>query len=255
MIITDFLSRTIQFNSAPNRIVSLVPSQTELLVDLGLEEKIVGVTKFCVHPKHLRSSKTLVGGTKQVHLDKIERLNPDVILCNKEENTQEIVNSLEHVAPIHISDIKTLKDNNRLILDYGKIFNVEHKANQLVQQLIYETNGFKAFITTQPELKVGYLIWRNPWMAVGNDNFIQHMLEVNRFQNVFQHLKRYPEIDIHNLPELDLLLLSSEPYPFKTKHLDDIPLPKEKIKFVDGELFSWYGSRMLKSFEYFKSLR
>lgn len=253
MLIHDFLNRPLLFKAQPKSIVSLVPSQTELIADLGLEDQLVGITKFCVYPKHLRKSKTIVGGTKQVHLDKIKALKPDIILCNKEENTKDMVKALENIAPVHISDIQTLADNERLILDYGKIFNVEEKANSIVKQLDIEIDDFQSFISTKPSLKIGYLIWRDPWMAVGRDTFIHHMLDVNKFENIFATQSRYPEIDIHNLPELDLLLLSSEPYPFKNKHLDEIPLPKSKIKFVNGEFFSWYGSRMLLAFKYFKN--
>jgi ABC-type Fe3+-hydroxamate transport system substrate-binding protein len=255
LIFTDFLERNINLTNTPKRIVSLVPSQTELLVDLGLRDSIVGVSKFCVHPKNLRKEKTIVGETKQVKTQKIKSLQPDIILCNKEENTKIMVEELETIAPVHVSDIKTLDDNHKLILDYGRMFNAEDKASQILAHLNEERLKFEKFIVTQKTLKVGYLIWRAPWMAVGGDTFIDHMLEINRFENVFKMQSRYPEIDIDKLPELDILLLSSEPYPFKEKHLDEIPLPNEKIKFVNGEYFSWYGSRLLKSFDYFKSLR
>jgi len=232
----------------------MVPSQTELLVDLGLRDQLVGVTKFCVHPKNLRKEKKVVGGTKQVKIQKIKSLKPDIILCNKEENTLEMVTELEQIAPVHVSDIKTLDDNNRLILDYGKLFGVEEKAKALANKIEEEKDHFQSYISNKPKLKVAYLIWRDPWMAVGRDTFIHHMLEVCNFDNVFKDKERYPEIDINNLPELDVLLLSSEPYPFKTKHLVDIPIPNENIRFVNGEYFSWYGSRMCYAFDYFKDL-
>jgi len=238
----------------PNRIVSLVPSQTELLFDLGLEQCIIGVTKFCVHPSHLRKEKKVVGGTKQVHFDKIKALKPDIILCNHEENTKEMVEELSKIAPVHISDIQCLKDNNQLISDYGKIFNKEDKSKKIVDAILHEKDLYEKYILNKPPKKVGYLIWSNPWMAVGRDTFINHMLELNNFKNVFANQTRYPEIDINNLPDLDLLLLSSEPYPFKDKHIEEIPLPKEKIMFVNGEYFSWYGSRIKDSFDYFKSI-
>jgi len=231
-----------------------VPSQTELLVDLCLRENIVGITKFCLHPKPLRKEKTVVGGTKQVKFERINALQPDIILCNKEENTLEMVTELQQIAPVHVSDIKTLEDNNQLIQDYGNLFGVEENASALVEQIQLEKSNFECVISNQPMLKVAYLIWRAPWMAVGRETFIHHMLGVCNFDNVFKNKDRYPEIDINNLPEVDLLLLSSEPYPFKTKHLEEIPLPKEKIKFVNGEFFSWYGSRMRYAFHYFKDL-
>ena len=236
----------------PKRIVSLVPSQTELLIDLGLKDHIVGITKFCVHPKHLRKEKTVIGGTKEVHFDKIKALQPDIILCNQEENTKEMVENLANLAPIHISEIKTLEDNYQLIWDYAEIFQKQDIGLKIINDIKSNQDDFQKHLQSKPKLKVAYLIWRDPWMTVGADTFIHHMLEVNNFKNVFAHLSRYPEIDIHKLPDIDLLLLSSEPYPFKNKHLEEIPLPKEKIRFVNGEFFSWYGSRMIKVFDYFK---
>jgi len=254
MRIHDFLNRPLDLKSTPQKIVSLVPSQTELLVDLGLEENIVGITKFCIHPSHLKKSKTIVGGTKQIHLEKIKSLQPDIILCNKEENTPEMVAELEKIAQVHVSDIKTLQDNIKLIGDYAQIFSTKNHAETILTQLQNEQKKFKHFIQNKPIKKVAYLIWRKPWMAVGHDTFIDHMLKVNNFENVYGDISRYPEIDVNQLPQLDLLLLSSEPYPFKTKHLDEIPIDNSKIKFVNGEYFSWYGSRMLKAFKYFTTL-
>jgi ABC-type Fe3+-hydroxamate transport system substrate-binding protein len=254
MIIQDFLGRNLNLESVPQRIVSLVPSQTELLVDLGLEDRIVGITKFCEHPSHLKAVKTVVGGTKQVHFDKIKSLQPDIILCNKEENTPEMVEELEKIAPIHVSDIKTLQDNSKLISDYAQMFKVENQAKSILTQLRSEQSKFNNYIQEKPTKKVAYLIWRDPWMAVGGNTFIDHMLKVNKFENVFESIQRYPEVDIKNLPELDFLLLSSEPYPFKKKHLDEIPVQSSKIRFVNGEYFSWYGSRMIKAFQYFHKL-
>ncbi|MGX1023648.1 ABC transporter substrate-binding protein [Psychroflexus sp. MBR-150] len=251
MIIHDFLNRSVEVTSTPQRIISLVPSQTELLVDLGFEKQIVGVTKFCVHPKHLKSTKTIVGGTKQVHFDKIQALKPDIIFCNKEENTKAMVNRLSKITPVHVSDIKNLEDNNRLIKDYGEILNAQSRAENLIERLQQKKYQFQQTIRHQPIQKVAYLIWRNPWMTIGGDTFINHILELNRFENVFATKDRYPEINIENLPDLDLLLLSSEPFPFKPKHFSEIPIDNSKIKLVNGEYFSWYGSRMLKAFDYF----
>jgi len=250
-MLNDFLGRYIHLESTPKRIVSLVPSQTELLVDLGFEENILGITKFCVHPQHLKSTKTIVGGTKQVHFDNIRNLQPDIIFCNKEENTKAMVKRLEEIAPVHVSDVRTLEDNIRLINDYAKILDAKTQAEILKEKLRCKANKFQNNISQKPIQKVAYLIWREPWMAVGDGTFINHILEINRFKNVFANKNRYPSIDINNLPDLDLLLLSSEPFPFKTKHFSEIPIENSKILLVNGEYFSWYGSRMLKAFDYF----
>lgn len=220
MEITDALNRKIFLPGTPHRIVSLVPSQTELLVDLGLNEQIVGVTKFCVHPEELRKEKTIVGGTKQVRFDKIKNLKPDIILCNKEENTQEMVLELEKIAPVWVSDIKTVEDCCKMVLSLGQLFAKQDAAIQITQQIQVESKLFAEFINNKPSLKVAYLIWKDPYMVAGNDTFINTLLELNNFKNIFLNLEgRYPEIPLEKLNKADLILLSSEPYPFSEKHI------------------------------------
>ncbi|CAL2106139.1 iron complex transport system substrate-binding protein [Tenacibaculum sp. 190524A02b] len=255
----DQLNRKIIINNTPTRIISLVPSQTELLVDLGLEPHIVGITKFCIHPNELRKSKTIVGGTKNIKIEKIKELKPDIILCNKEENTKEIVEICEKIAPTHVSDIFTLEDAKGLILQYGKLFSIPDKAEEIINKLNHEIVSFKTFIKNRPYKKVAYFIWRDPWMVAGNNTFINHLLLLNKFENIFSNQPRYPQIDIDNTIQAknpDLILLSSEPYPFKEKHIIELQEKtyQSKILLVDGEMFSWYGSRLLKAFDYFKRL-
>ena len=256
MTYKDQLNRTLELKKAPKRIASLVPSQTELLVDLGLEALIVGVTKFCVHPKHLRMSKVVVGGTKQIDIQKIKDLKPDIILCNKEENTKTIIEDLEAIAPIHISDIYNLEDCFELINMYGEIFNVKRTTSTLVSNIQLEREAFK--LQNKKHLKVAYFIWKDPWMVAASDNFINIMLDEAGFVNVFEEEKRYPQIDLNNatLAEADLVFLSSEPFPFKEEHLLEFKklFPEKIIKIVDGEMFSWYGSHLLKAYTYFQTL-
>lgn len=256
--ITDQMGRQFECSKRPLRIVSLVPSQTELLVDLGLEEYIVGVTKFCIHPKHLRMSKKVVGGTKKISLDKIKAVRPDIILCNKEENTKEIVEQLEKLYSVHVSDINDLEDALDLIVQYGVIFNSSLDATKIVSTIRNEANSFKDFIKDKPTKKVAYLIWKDPYMAAGGETFIDHILSLNKYENVFKSSLRYPEATLKTIKELspDCILLSSEPYPFKREHIDEIKkiMPSTTVELVDGEYFSWYGSRLLDAFIYFKSL-
>ena len=252
----DQLDRVLKLPSVPSRIVSLVPSQTELLVDLGLREKIVGVTKFCVHPKDLRSTCSVVGGTKNVNLKKIASLNPDFILCNKEENTFEMVTALEEIAPVWVSDIYNIEDTLEMILRLGEVFKVEIVALDLIGEIILKRNQFLEFMKKVPKKKVVYLIWKNPYMAAGKMTFINVLLELNKFQNILgDNSSRYPEITLNELETADLILLSTEPYPFKEE--DAMLLRSEsgvEVRIVDGEYFSWYGSRLVKAFNYFKSL-
>lgn len=258
MLVIDQMGREITLPKNPTKIISLVPSQTELLVDLGLEHLIVGVTKFCVHPKHLRISKKVVGGTKNISLEKIKAAQPDIVLCNKEENTKEIVEQLEAHFPVHVSDIETLDDALELILQYGKLFDCLMPASRICSTIKKEADNFSNYIKNRPIKRVAYFIWKNPWMSVGSDTFIHHLLEKNNFKNVFEKQKRYPEITEKELQDAnpELVLLSSEPFPFKENHIKEIQdiLPKADVQLVDGEYFSWYGSRLQNSFVYFKSL-
>ncbi|MEZ4802308.1 MAG: helical backbone metal receptor [Gelidibacter sp.] len=254
----DQLHRNIHLGNTPHRIVSLVPSQTELLYDLGLESSIVGITKFCVHPLHFKKEKTIVGGTKAVHFDKIKALNPDIILCNKEENTKEMIQELEKMALVHISDIYTIDDCLELITMYGEMFSKEEKASQIIDHIKMKYEDFKNFIKARPILKTAYFIWQNPWMVAAKNTFINELLKLNNFENYYGELERYPEVilKINKKETADLVLLSSEPFPFKEKHKEELRqyFPHSKIVVVDGEAFSWYGTRLIEAFDYFKSL-
>ncbi|WP_026839540.1 ABC transporter substrate-binding protein [Gillisia sp. JM1] len=258
MLVKDQLNRDIDISRPFNRIISLVPSLTELVIYLGLEEKLVGITKFCIHPEGLKKTKTIVGGTKQVHLDKIRDLKPDLILCNKEENTLEMVQDLEKICQVHISNIITFSDSLELIKKYGLLFEKEKKANELVSELSKKNSSFQANLSSK-KIKVAYFIWRRPWMVVGGDTFINSMLELNGWENIYKGSEgRYPEIDLELLKDQnpDLILLSSEPFPFQQKHIDEIRVfSNARIEIVNGEFFSWYGSRQLKAFDYFKELQ
>ena len=257
MQLYDQLNRTLEFSNTPKRIVSLVPSQTELLVSLGLETSILGITKFCVHPPHLRSKKTVVGGTKNCNFEKIAALTPDIIICNKEENTLTLVEQCEKIAPTYVSDINTIDDSLEFILAMGTLISVENTAQQLVDSTHAKLEDFKLFMANKREKKVAYFIWQDPWMVAASNTFIHELLEHNKFINVFEDQVRYPAIELDQLRTLnvDLILLSSEPYPFKEKHFQEIQkYSSAKVVLVNGEYFSWYGSRLLEAFDYFKSL-
>ena len=260
---TDQLGNTHTFEISPKRIISLVPSQTELLYDLGLEENIVGITKFCVHPYHLKSTKKIVGGTKKVNYDKIKALNPDIIICNKEENTVEIVEELRKNYTVWVTNIITIEDNFQMISDFGQIFNCRTESQKINDKLEFSLSEFKKFIKAKtPETtgqKVAYFIWKNPYMVAGSENFINELLKLNNFKNIYDNGKRYPEIELKKIRlegDPDLVFLSSEPFPFKEEDAFEIGrfTHHAKTVFVDGEMFSWYGSRLLKAFEYFKIL-
>jgi len=260
---SDQLGNSHTFESVPKRIISLVPSQTELLFDLGLEENLVGITKFCIHPYHLKSTKKIIGGTKKVHYEKIKLLQPDIIIANKEENTEEIVEELRKICPVWVTNVLTIDDSLQMISDFGQLFNKRTEAQKWIDKIQFALTDFQNFIKDKEEQKVTYFIWANPYMVAGGDNFINEMLKLNKFVNIYDnHPKyegRYPEIVIQKMRiqgDPDLILLSSEPFPFKDEHAFELGrfTHHAKTVFVDGEMFSWYGSRMAKAFDYFKKL-
>lgn len=241
----------------PQRIISLVPSQTELLYSLGLEKEVEGITKFCLHPAQWRQEKTIVGGTKSVHKDIIKVLSPDLIIGNKEENTEEMIEELKDIAPIFITDIYNLEDALSMISSVGKITNRVEKATEIATTIADQFATLKT--SNQNTLKAAYFIWRDPWMVVGSQNFIHELFPYLQLKNAFEHLERYPVIDWQDpiWKEVDIILLSSEPYPFKEKHIEEVQkhVPHAQIILVDGELFSWYGSRLIQTPAYFNSLK
>ncbi|WP_345795475.1 helical backbone metal receptor [Algoriphagus sp. CAU 1675] len=236
----------------PERIISLVPSQTELLFDLGLEQQLVGVTKFCVHPGHLRKTKTIVGGTKNFHLDIIDSLQPDLIIGNKEENDRDGIERLAETYPVWMSDILTLEDNLNMIREMGEIFQKSKEANQIIKRL-----GDDLSKLLPPKGTAIYLIWNAPIMVAGTNTFINEMLKFAGFKNLIVN-ERYPILTEEELRLInpEFVLLSSEPFPFQVRHVEHFQeiLPHSRILKVDGELFSWYGTRLLQSRRYFEEL-
>lgn len=238
----------------PQRIVSLVPSITELLYHLDLQQETVGITKFCIHPAEWFQSKTRVGGTKHIHADRIQSLQPDLIIANKEENVREQVASLAADYPVWLTDVTTLPDACAMIREIGSLTHRSQLAGTLAHSI---EQSFAAYQPNQ-QRTAAYLIWREPYMTVGADTFIHDLMARAGLINVFAHLNRYPVItvtDIRNR-QPDALLLSSEPYPFAEKHIQELKqaLPHTAIHLVDGELFSWYGSRLQHTVPYFQQL-
>jgi ABC-type Fe3+-hydroxamate transport system substrate-binding protein len=238
----------------PQRIISLVPSQTELLFDLGLADKIVGITKFCIHPAAFCKSIPKIGGTKNFNFELIEQLKPDLIIGNKEENYKEGIEQLQEKYKVWISDIFTLEDALEMIVNIGQLTHTTAKANDLSQRIRLAFHAIKSFSGK----KAAYFIWCNPYMAVGANTFIYDMLTRCGFENVFLNLNRYPIITADMLAAInpEYIFLSSEPYPFSEKHVAEFGhiCPDAVIKIVDGEMFSWYGSRLLQSASYFQKL-
>lgn len=256
----DGLGTNFELESAPKRIISLVPSLTETLFDLGLEDKIVGITKFCVHPYHLKSTKKIIGGTKKVHYEKIRLLKPDFIIANKEENTEEMVLELRKICPVWVTNIITVEDVLQTISDFGKLFNCRMEGRKWNDKISFGYADFLKYSDDLPTRKAAYFIWKNPYMVAGSDTFIDELMQLNKFDNCYKNLDRYPEINLESMEkehDPEVILLSSEPYPFKEEDAFEIGRNTHHAKtvFVDGEMFSWYGTRLHQSFNYFKKMQ
>lgn len=254
MNVQDQTGKLIFKPSSPLRIVSLVPSITELLFDLGLNDEVAGITKFCVHPKEWFQTKTRVGGTKTVSVEKVKALQPNLILANKEENVKEQVEELAEEFSVYTSDITTVADAYNMMLNVGELTGTKEKAVEIVETI--KTGLVKP--KPAKTLKTLYLIWQQPYMAAGGDTFISDMMYHAALANVLQQQNRYPQLTVDDIKALnpDVLLLSSEPFPFQQKHADELKnlTGIEKIILVDGEIFSWYGSRMMEAPAYFAKL-
>lgn len=253
------LQNTGELHYIPKRIISLVPSQTELLHYLGLETETIGITKFCIHPETWFKNKTRVGGTKTINIERLRTLSPDLVIANKEENVKEQVETLAKEFPVWVTDVNDLDENYSMIMDIGKLTAKQKEAKELIDKCKNLFDLFFQETNSKKSLPAIYLIWKNPFMTVGGDTFISSMLQKAGYENYFAHMSRYPEISIEQIKNSDatLVFLSSEPYPFNQEHIDELSdqLPGKKIVLVDGEMFSWYGSRVLLAPGYFQQLQ
>ncbi|HVG12687.1 MAG TPA: helical backbone metal receptor [Flavisolibacter sp.] len=259
----DQLNRLVELKKSPSRIVSLVPSQTELLYSLGLDAEVIGITKFCEQPPEWFRTKLKVGGTKNLDLAKISALRPDLVIASKEENVKEQVEELAQNFPVWISDVSTYAQALEMIESVGAITDRTAAASELIHNIQLCFDHLRASLgaggpasTRSP--RIAYLIWKDPFMAAGGDTFIGDMLRLAGFVNIFEQKTRYPIVSIEELREAncELIFLSSEPYPFAQKHIPAFSdhLPATKVMLVDGMLFSWYGSRLEKAPGYFIEL-
>ena len=264
MLFIDQLNNSIVLDFYPKRIISIVPSQSELLWDLGLRDELVGITKFCIHPKEMFDSIERVGGTKTLNIEKIRALKPDLIIGNKEENSKADIEILMQKYPVWMSDIKTLEDALQMIESIANITQTNQKCKQLIDIINQEFEFLPQ--ANQSKKRIAYFIWNKPMMVAGKENFINHLLTKLGFENVFanqllspQISYRYPQITTTELAAAapEIIYLSSEPFPFKEKHIQQFKAicPQAEIKIVDGEMFSWYGSRLALAPSYFKTLR
>ena len=258
MLQVDQMGNVFDFPNIPKRIISLVPSQTEYLYDIGLQDQIIGCTKFCIHPSNIKQKASIIGGTKTLNLALIQSLKPDIIIGNKEENEQSQIETLQKDFPIWMSDIFNLTTALEMMQKLADLFQKAKEGKQIYNQI---TNDFAVLNQAIDPKKVLYLIWKDPYMLAGKQTFINDLLERIGLENAASALpnpNRYPNITLSEIQQINpsIIFLSSEPYPFKEKHRIAFQqlLPSASIQVVDGEMFSWYGSRLLQSVAYFKQV-
>ncbi len=251
---TDQMGRLISVQYPPQRIISLVPSQSELLFDLGLEVEIVGITKFCIHPAEKFKKANKIGGTKKLDLARIRELRPDLIIGNKEENDKVQIEELMKEFPVWMSDIQVLKDAIAMVRQIGELTGKSEKASKIADDI---ENRFLNLNKKEVPIRTAYFIWKDPYMLAGKQTFIDDILSRGGFENVIS-TNRYPEISPDQLKNLkpEYIFLSSEPYPFKDEHVKEMKsiCPEARVLIVDGEMFSWYGSRLLLCPAYLNAL-
>jgi ABC-type Fe3+-hydroxamate transport system substrate-binding protein len=255
----DSLNREIVLKQTPQRIVCLVPSLTELLHDMGLERQIVGITNYCVHPVHYKATKTIVGGTKKVKYKTIKDLKPDFILCSKEENTKEMVGQLEKIAPVYVTDVNSFDEALQLIKKMGIILDRRTQSEHILDKINYRYKEYNSKFRGLKKQKVAYFIWADPWMVAGGNTFINDMIHISGFKNAYADNERYPEINIKRMKIVaapTLLMFSSEPHNFTDEEVFEVlRRNKETLTiYVDGQYFSWYGSRLIKAFDHFDEI-
>ncbi len=254
MVYIDDLGREVQIRDIPQRIVSLVPSITELISDLDFLDKIIGRTNYCIYPEKIIDNIDTLGGTKDFSLEKIRILKPDLIIAVKEENNKKLVLEIAKEYPTIVFDIVDYSSAIKMIKDIGSILD----AKILTEQLIKDIEEKRSILLQRfNKLKRScYLIWNNPKMSISKHTFISEMMNLAGFGNVFaENNDNYPIISEKDLAlkNPEFILLSSEPFKFTEKHRKEYQnrFLNSKVVLVDGEMFSWYGSRMLKAFDYF----
>ncbi len=252
----DQINNKLVIAATPTRIISLVPSQSEYLWDIGLQNELVGITKFCIHPKAMFDKVIRVGGTKQIDIEKIKKLNPDLIIGNKEENTKEQIEELKKYFPVWMSDVNNLDDAFNMMLQLGEICNRKKESEILVNAIKEKMETVSGIFKNKT---CAYLIWNKPYMVAASNTFIHEVLKYSGFVNVFENKNRYPEINIEELEKRkpDFCFLSTEPFPFNESHVQEfqMKLTSSKVVLVDGEMFSWYGSRLLTLPNYLQELK
>lgn len=240
------------------RLVSLCPSLTELLFDLGAGAELVGRTKFCVHPELLVDRVEKLGGTKNPKIARILELEPDLVLMNEEENRLEDAEQIRAAGiSVHASLPRTAAETAVMVRSIAAAIHREESGERIAADIEGRAERVRTAATGIAPLTYAYLIWREPWMTINDDTFVAALLALAGGRNVFGNAtERYPTITLDDLRAAnpDVVLLSSEPFPFADRHATELEtalgLPRDRFELVDGELLSWHGSRTPRGIDY-----
>ncbi len=240
------------------RSVSLCPSITKLIFDLGAGDGLVAVTRFCVHPREALAHIPRVGGTKNPDIKAIAALKPDLVFLNREENRAEDWDALQNAGiACHVSYPITLAETEQTVREIGAALGRDRQAESLIDEIGRARARLKARAARFAGLSWAYLIWRKPWMAASDNTYIHHLIAEAGGRNIFSGREQlYPEITAAELAQAkpDAVLLSSEPFPFKQKHIRELSdlcgLPPQGFYLVDGELLSWHGALTARGLDY-----
>lgn len=247
----DQIGREIKIEGRVERIVSTVPSITELIVDLGARDRLLGLTSWCIHPSGLREEKTVIGGTKNLDIEKIRSLKPDLIIANKEENPKEQIEALAKDFPVWVSDVRDVDQAFEMLKLIAELIQAEEAGLKMIENF----TKLRKQINAQENLSFLYFIWKDPWMVASSDTYISALLAESGLKNLAPIDEgRYPTLSMENIVELnpDRIILSSEPYAFKSLDLQEFHALGLKSFLVNGEYFTWYGSRLGKSLDYLR---
>jgi ABC-type Fe3+-hydroxamate transport system substrate-binding protein len=243
----DVLGRTFEFPAAPRRVISLVPSLTETLFELGAGESVVAITDFCIFPPDL--DRPRVGGTKNPRVDEIRALQPDLVHMNLEENLRRHADAIEQFAPVFVTEPKSVDDVASMISQLGEIHDRNERAAELAHTLRQEQRSLP-----KREFTFACPIWKNPWMWCGGDTYVSHLVEAAGGRNVLQRHTRYPQLAVEEVQAMkpDVVFLPDEPYVFT--EADAAEMKAKVIGPFPGHLFTWHGTRTIEGLRFLRAV-
>ena len=261
----DASGQALTLSVPPRRIVSLIPSTTELLCDLGLADALVGVTVYCSEPRDIVRTRTKVGGEKDPDLAAIRALAPDLVIANVEENVREDVETLRGWGlPVWVTYPRTVAEALAMIRDLGEVTGTQARAQAMLAELQPLYESVSAQSAARPPVDVFYAIWRNPYMTVNRDTYISDLLRVCGARNVFaDRAERYPSLTLDEVASRrpQVIVLPDEPFRFRRAHVEDfagypeVPAVRDgRIHLVNGKPFSWHGARVAQALRTIPSL-